>query len=139
MARIRTAFNDCGFLMYCDEVLVTLGHRISAINDYARVNDPPNECPSAESYSGLGNDSSRTIRDTRDSAEDSDDEPRQPPSAVASTSKENTKTAPRDSDTGSPTAIIEYEDTHNDIELTEENVQGIVTLRMERNVVKGKT
>ena len=141
MARIRTAFIACGFLTYCDEVLVTLGHRLSAINDYTRVNDPPSECPSADSCSGLGNDSPRTIRDTRDSAEDSDDETRQPPNAVASTStsKEINKTPPRNSDTGSPTAVFEYEDTHNDIELSEENVQGIVTLRMERNAVKGKT
>ena len=140
MARLRTAFNACGFLLYCDEVLVTLGHRISAINDYARVNDPPSECPSADSCSGSGNDSPRTIRDTRDSAEDSDDEPRQPPNAVVSTSKENNnKTPPRDLDTGSPIPVIEYEDMRNDIELTEENVQGIVTLRMERNAVKGKT
>ena len=27
----------------------------------------------------------------------------------------------------------------NDIELSQENVQGIVSLRMERNAVKGKT
>ena len=54
MARLRMAFNACVFLMYCDEVLVTLGHRISAINDYARVNDPPNECPSADSCLGSG-------------------------------------------------------------------------------------
>ena len=140
MARLRMAFNACGFLLYCDEVLVTLGHRISAINDYARVNDPPNECPSADSCSGLGKDSPRTIRDTRDSAEDSDNEPRQPPNAVVSTSKENNnKTPPRDLDTGSPIPVIEYEDMHNDIELTEENVQGIVTLRMERNAVKSET
>ena len=125
--------------MYCNEVPVTLGHRNSAINDYARVNDPPNECPSADSCSGLGNDSPRTIRDMRDSAEDSDDEPRQPPNAVASTSKQNNKTPPRDSGAGSPIAVIEYEDMRNDIELTEENVQGIVTLRMERNAVKGET
>ena len=58
---------------------------------------------------------------------------------MASTSKEINNTPPRDSDTGSPTTVIEYEDTHNDIELIEEDVQGIVTLRMERNVVKGKT
>ena len=62
MARLRMAFNACGFLTYCDEVLVTLGHRISAINDYTRVNDPPSECPSADSCLGLGNDSPRTIR-----------------------------------------------------------------------------
>ena len=146
MARIRMAFNACGFLTYCDEVLVTLGHRISAINDFARVNDPPNECPSADSCSGSGNDSPRTIRDMRDSAEVSDDETGQPPNAVASTSKEINKTPPpqtspsqRDVNTGSPTAVFEYEDTNNDIELSEENVQGIVTLRMERNAVKGET
>ena len=119
---------------------MTLGHRLSAINDFTRVNDPPSECPSADSCLGSGKDSPRTIRDTRDSAEDSDNETRQPPNAVASTSKEINKTPPpRDSDTGSPTAVFEYEDTCNDIELTEENVQGIVSLRMERNAVKGET
>ena len=90
MARVRTAFNTCGFLIYCDETLVSLGHRISAINDYAQVEDPPNECPSADSCSGSGNDSPRTIRDTRGSAEDSDDETGQT-HAVASASNENKK------------------------------------------------
>ena len=137
MARIRMAFNACGFLTYCDEVLVTLGHRISAINDFATVNDPPNECPSADSCSGLGNDSPRTIQDMRGSAEGSDDEMGQPPNAVAGTSREINKTPPPQRD--SPTAVFEYEDTCNDIELSEENVQGIVTLKMERNAVKGKT
>ena len=55
-----------------------------------------------------------TIRDTRDSAEDSDDETRQPPNAVASTSKEINKTPPRDLDTGSPIPVIEYKDMCND-------------------------
>ena len=121
MARLRMAFNACGFLMYCNEVLVSLGYRISAINDYARVNNLPSECPSADSCSVLGNDSPRTIRDMRDSAEDSDNETRQPPNAVASTSKESNKTPPRDSETGSPNLIpvIEYEDTRNQIELTD--------------------
>ena len=149
MARVRTAFNACGFLTYCDEVLVTLGHRISAINDFARVNSPPpNECPSAESCSGSGDnsDSPRKRRDSRNSAEISDDEQRQPPNIVASTSKENDctpQTPPnssnKTSNTNSPTAVFELEDTQNDIELSDENVQGIVTLRMERNAVKGKT
>ena len=65
MARLRTAFNACGFLMYCDESLVSRGHRISAINYYVKVNDPPNECPSADSWLNSGNDSPRTIRDMR--------------------------------------------------------------------------
>ena len=57
---------------------------------------------------------------------------------MAGTSREINKTPPppqRDS----PTAVFEYEDTRNDIELSEENVQGIVTLKMERNAVKGET
>ena len=142
MTRIRTAFNACGFLTYCDEVLVTLGHRISAINNYARVNNPPDECPSADSCSGSGDDSDspRKRRDSKNSAEVSDDEG-QPPNAVAGTSREINKTPPpqKDANTNSPTAVFEYEDTHNDIELWDENVQGIVTLRMERNAVKGET
>ena len=35
--------------------------------------------------------------------------------------------------------MIEYEDMRNEIELTNINIQGIVSLRMERNAVKGKT
>ena len=131
------AFNACGFLTYCDEVLVTLGHRISAINNFARVNNPPNECPSADSCSGSGDVSPRTVRDTKDSTEGSDNETGQPPNAVASTSREINKTPPPQRD--SPTAVFKYEDTRSDIELSEENVQGIVTLKMERNAVKGKT
>ena len=40
--------------MYCDEVFMSQGHRLSAINDFARVNDPPSERPSADSCSGSG-------------------------------------------------------------------------------------
>ena len=65
---------------------------------------------------------------------------------VASTSKENDhtpQTPPNSSNkmskTNSPTAVFELEDTQNDIELSDENVQGIVTLRMERNAIKGET
>ena len=150
MARLRTAFNACGFLMYCDEVFVSLGHRISAINDFARVNDPPpNEFPSAESGSNSGDDSDspRKRRDSKSSAEISDDERRQP-HVVASTSKENDRTpqtppnsSNKTSNTNSPTAtaVFEFEDTQNEIQLSDENIQGIVTLRMERNAVKGET
>ena len=149
MARLRTAFNACGFLMYCDEVFVSLGHRISTINDFARVNDlPTNEYTSAESCSGAGDDSDspRKRRVSKNSAEISDDEQRQPPNVVVSTSKENDRppqTPPNSSNktskTNSSTAVFEFEDTQNDIELSDENVQGIVTLRMERNAVKGET
>ena len=152
MARLRMAFNACGFLMFCNETLMSLGHRISAINDYARVNDPPNECPSADSCSNSGDDSHRMIRDARDSAEDSDDETRQPQGAVVSTSNAHTsntsnasnannKSPSRESETGTEnlTPVIEYEDMRNQIDLTDEDIQGIVSLRMERNAVKGET
>ena len=121
-------------------------HILSAINDFTWVNDPPSEHSSADSCLGSGDDSDspRTRRDTRESAEVSDDEQRQPLNAVVSTSKENDQTPPNppsniNSDTGSPNAVIEYEDTQNPIDLTEENVQGTVSLRMERKAVKGKT
>ena len=35
-------------------------------------------------------------------------------------------------------SVIEYEDTCDQIELTDQDIQGIVSLRMERNAVKGK-
>ena len=70
MAKVRTAFHACGYLMFCDETLVSLGHRISAINDYTTVHNQPNENSSADSCSDLGNVSPRTLRDMRDSAED---------------------------------------------------------------------
>ena len=120
---------------------MSLGHRISAINDFARVDDPPNECPSADSCSDLGNDSPRTIRDTRDSAKDSDDETGQPQNPVASTSNANNYIPPLESEIGTHnlTPVIEYEDTRDQIELTDQDIQGIVSLRMERNSVKGET
>ena len=58
------------------------------------ADDPPNECPSADSCSNLGNDSPRTVRDMSDSAEDLDDETGQPQNAVASTSNANNNTSP---------------------------------------------
>ena len=54
MAKVRTAFNACGYLTFCDETLVSLGHRISDINDYAGAHNLPNEKSSADSFSNLG-------------------------------------------------------------------------------------
>ena len=99
MAKVRTAFHACGYLIFCDKTLVSLGHRISAINDYATVHNPPNENSSADSCSDSGkkgNVSPRPLRDTIDSAEDSDDEREQPQNAVVSTSNaQNNNTSPQ--------------------------------------------
>ena len=54
MAKVRTAFNACGYLTFCDETLVSLEHRISVINDYASVHNPPNGKSSADSSFSLG-------------------------------------------------------------------------------------
>ena len=37
------------------------------------------------------------------------------------------------------TPITEYEDTRNQVEPTDQEIQGIVSLRMERSAVKGET
>ena len=142
MAKVRTAFYVCGYLTYCDETLVSLGHRISAINNYITVHNLPNENSSADSCSNLGNDSPRTLRDMRDSAKDSHDEREQPQNAVASTSNENNNTSPpRKSETSAQnlTPVIEYEDMRDQIELTNQDIQGIVSLRFERDEIKGET
>ena len=142
MAKVRTAFHACGYPTYCDETLVSLGHRISAINDYATVHNPPNEYSSADSCSNSGNVSLRTLRDMRDSAEDLDDEREQPQNAVVSTNNEDNCTSPpRESETSAQhlTPVIEYEDMHDQIELTNQDIQGIVSLRFERDEIKGET
>ena len=142
MAKVRNTFYVCGYLTYCDETLVSLGHRISAIKNYATVYNPPNENSSADSCFDLGNDSPRSLRDMRDSAEESDDEREHPQNAVVSTSNENNNTSPpRESETSAQnlTPVIEYEDMHGQIELTNKDIQGIVSLRFERDEIKGET
>ena len=57
MAHLRMAFSVSGYLIFCDETLVSLGHKISVMNDYASVHDPPlheNTHSSADSKLGLG-------------------------------------------------------------------------------------
>ena len=48
MANVRTAFSDCGYLTFCDETLVSMGHRISVINEYASVYNPQKGRSSSE-------------------------------------------------------------------------------------------
>ena len=87
MAKVRTAFNACGYLTFCGETLVSLGHRISAINNYASVHNPQMRIPQLTlfPYGEKGECSPRPSGDTLDSAEDSEDEiTEQPQDAVAS-------------------------------------------------------
>ena len=129
MAKVRTAFNACGYLMFCDETLVSLGHRISAINDYADVHNPPKENSSANSFSDLGkkgNVSPRPLWDKIDSAEESDDETEHPQNAVASTSNaQNNTSPPNESETSTQnlTPVIENEDTCDQIEWTNQDIR----------------
>ena len=130
---------------------MSLGHRISAINDYADVHNPPNENSSADSFSNLGkkgNASPRPSQDTVDSAEDSDDEiTEQPQNAEASNAQNashtNNNSPPNESETETSTQnltpVIEYEDVSDQIELTNQDIQGIVSLRFERGEINGET
>ena len=113
---------------------------------YATVHNPPNENSSADSCSDSekkGNVSPRPLRDTIASAEDSDDEREQPQNAVVSTSnaQNNNTSPPNESETSTQnlTPVIEYEDMHDQIELTNQDIQGIVSLRFERGEINGET
>ena len=43
MANVWTAFNAYGYLVFCNETLVSMGHRITVINEYASVHNPPKD------------------------------------------------------------------------------------------------
>ena len=97
-----------------------------------------------------GNASPRPSGDTVDSAEDSDDEiTEQPQNAVASNAQNeashtNNNSPPNESETATKnpqnlTPVIEYEDVSDQIELTNEDIQGIVLLRFERGEINGET
>ena len=151
MAKVRTAFNASGYLTFCNEILVSLEHRISTINDYAGVHNPPNENSSADSFSNLGkkgNASHRPSWDIVDSAEESDDETKQPLNTGESNAQNKVShtnnSPPNESETliknpHNLTPVIEYEDVSDQIELTNEDIQGIVSLRFERDEINGET
>ena len=152
MAKVRTAFNACGYLTFCDETLVSLGHRITVINDYASVHNPPNEKSSADSSfsSGKkGNGSPRSSRDTQDSAEDSVEEITEQPQGAVANNVENSFDRNKNSPPGESEfmtkkpqhfkPVIEYEDVNDQIELTNKDIQGIVSLRFERDEINGDT
>ena len=82
MSNVRTAFNACGYLTYCDETLVSLGHRIAVINNYAGVHNLPDEKSSVDSSFNLGKKGKGSpipSKDIQDTAEESDDETSEQP------------------------------------------------------------
>ena len=149
MANVRTAFNACRCLTYCDELLVSLGHRIWAIQDYASMHNPPNrDSSAASSFSAerKGNDSPISSRDTQDSAENCVDVDTEHQGAavgnIENNSHRNSPPCKLDSERENPDnlrTVFEYEDISNQIELTNENIQGIVSLRLERDQINGET
>ena len=152
MANVRTAFNACGYLTYCDETLVSLGHWISVIHDFASVHNPPHEESSADSSFSLGkrgNGSPRPSRDTQDSAEDCVEENKEHTQGAAVRNVENNFDRDRNSPPSEPESaakkpqnwkpVFEYEDVSDQIELTNEDIQGIVSLRFEKDEINGET
>ena len=49
MAHVRTTFNAYGYLIFCDETLVSLGYKISIINEYASIHNTPRKKSSSDS------------------------------------------------------------------------------------------
>ena len=139
MAHIRTAFNACSYLMFCDETLVELGYRISVIHEYAGVHSPPqkpadksssdsslSELKSKEMGKGIGK---KSKDKQKESAE------------FLSTPEEMcdlaNKLATERRASGKP--IIEYEQVSDEIILSDEDIQGIISLRFEKGDVNGDT
>ena len=105
MVNVRTAFNACGYLTFCAETLVSLGHRIWAIHDYASVHNLPNRESSADSSFSAernGNGSPRSSRDIKDSAEDCVEENTEQQGAAAGNIENN-------SDRNSPPCELDSE------------------------------
>ena len=149
MANVRTAFNACRYLTYCDELLVSLGHRIWAIQEYASMHNLPNrDSSAASSFSAerKGNDSPISSRDIQDSAEDCVDvDTEQQGAAVGNIENNCHRNSPPgklDSERENPEnmrPVFEYEDVSDQIELTNRNIQGIVSLRLKRDEINGET
>ena len=85
----------------------------------------------------------RPSRDTVHSAENSDDEiTEQPQNALASNTNNNSPPSELETaakSTQNLTPVIEYEDVSDQIELTNQDIQGIVSLRFERGEINGET
>ena len=109
---------------------MSMGHRISAINDSASVHNLPNARSSADSSFSLGKNgkgSPRTSRDTQDSVEDSVETAQQLCSVTNKNVGNNRATPPGKSSVKNSTQdlkpVIEFEDVSDQIELNDENIQ----------------
>ena len=133
MANVRTALNACRYLTYCDETLVSLGHRILAIHNYASVHNLPNRESSADTSFSLerrGNGSPRPSRDIQDSAEDCVEANTEQTQGAAvgnieNNSDRNSPPCKLDSERENPEnlrPVFGYEDISDQIELTNENI-----------------
>ena len=157
MAHERTTFNACSYLMFCDETLVSMGYKISVLNEYASVHNLPKKKSSSDSLLSkvkmgkFGRDSPKTSRDKqKDSAEGSN-----------TTNKNATEMADPSENSSSPNpkqsvkVVFEYEHViegfegpeetailnavANEIVLDNDEVEGMVTLTLPRNGVNGDT
>ena len=122
-------------------LLVSLQHRIWAIQDYTSMHNLPNRDSSAASSFSVerkGNDSPISSRNIQDSAEDCVEVNTEQQGAavgnIENNSHRNSSPCELDSERENPEnlrPVFEYEDVSNQIKLTNENIQGIVSLRLE--------
>ena len=150
MANVWTAFNACGCLTFCNEILVSMGHRISVINEHASVHNPPKVRSSSDSSlrklrSGEKEKGSpKTSRDMQeDSAEDSLETAEQMHSVTNKVVRNNKASHPGKSSIKNSAqnfkAVIEFEDVSYQTMLNDKDIQGIILLIFERDEVDGRT
>ena len=139
MAHIRTAFNACSYLMFCDETLVELDYRISVIHEYAGVHSPPQKPPyKSSSDSSLSElKSKETGKGIGKKSQDKQKESTEFLSTPEEMCDLANKLATERRVSGKP--IIEYEQVSDEIILSDEDIQGIISLRFEKGDVNGDT
>ena len=149
LACVRTAFNACGILQFCDETLVLLGHQISAIKEFTSVHNAPKHKPMSEiSLSKLrsGEKGKGSPKSSRVKQEDSNENPSEtteqlhsgPNKAIENRAGPPNKSSTRNT-AQSVRSVIEYKDVSDQIKINGEVIQGIVSLRLERDEVEGDT
>ena len=149
LAQVRQAFKACGYLQYCDETFVSMGHKLSAIDDITNEHTPPKRKSLSQiTLSKLsswkkGKGSPKSLEIYKENMNKNENpanatglegntplKPTSPPKLPKSPPKSSKRNA---------RPIIEYEYLNEPIEIDGDQIQGIVSLRFERDEIQGDT
>ena len=137
--------------MFGDETLVSMGYNISVINEYARIYNNKSSSDSLLSELKLGKFGRGSPKISRDKQKDSAEDSNKIATEMADPSENSSNPNPKQS----VKAVFEYEHViegftgpeetailnavANEIELDNDEVEGIITLTLPRNGVNGDT